>query len=320
VSVSDDRAFHGQLKKTKGLSVKSVRFGKYGGPEVMEVLDVGEPHPGPGQVRIAVRAAGVNAIDWKTRSGQMQEAMPLELPAGLGQDAAGVVDEVGEGVTDVLAGDPIFGSGDNAYSQYAVLKAWAAMPETLSFDEAAGYPTPVETAVRILDQVGARPCMPLLVNGASGGVGTAVLQLAREREIPVIGVAGEASQQYIQDYGAAATTYGPGIVDRVRELAPDGIHTALDLAGSGVIQELIELTGDPNKVLSIADFNAPDYGAQVSAQPGDRREAFTDAARLFAAGKFGIPTEHQYPLERVIDAHTQSEKGHARGRIVLTVA
>jgi NADPH:quinone reductase-like Zn-dependent oxidoreductase len=285
----------------------------------MEVVDVGEPHAGPGQVRIEVHAAGVNALDWKIRSGQMQQAMRLELPAGLGLDAAGVVDEVGEGVTDVVAGDPIFGSGGDAYSQFAVLTVWAAMPEALSFNEAAGYPTPVETAIRILDEVGARPLMPLLVNGASGGVGTAVLQLAREREIPAIGIAGEANQKYIQDFSAAATTYGPGIVERVRELAPGGIYTALDLAGSGIIPELIELTGDANKVLSIADFSASDYGAQVSAQPGDRRGAFTEAARLFAAGKFGIPTEHEYPLERVNDAHAQSEKGHARGRTVLTV-
>jgi NADPH:quinone reductase-like Zn-dependent oxidoreductase len=299
--------------------MKSVRFGRYGGPETMQIADIDEPHAGAGQVRIAVRAVGVNALDWKIRSGQMQDVMPYELPTGLGVDAAGVVDEVGEGVTDILTGDPIFGSGSNTYSQHAVLNAWAAMPEAMSFEEAAGYPVPVETAVRVLAEVGARPFMPLLVNGASGGVGTAVLQFARERQIPAIGIAGETSQEYIQGFGAAATTYGPGMVDRVREIAQDGVDTALDLAGSGVIEELIELTGDPTKVLSIADFSASEYGAKVSAQPGDGRRAFNEAARLFDEGKFRIPTEHQYPLERVIDAHTKSEKGHARGRIVLTI-
>jgi NADPH:quinone reductase-like Zn-dependent oxidoreductase len=299
--------------------MKSVRFGEYGGPEVMNVVDVGEPHAEPGQVRVAVRAAGVNALDWKIRSGQMRDMMPRELPAGLGLDAAGVVDEVGEGVTDVLAGDPIFGSGSNAYSQYAVLTAWAPMPEGLSFEEAAGYPVPVEAAVRVLDQVGARPLKPLLVNGASGGVGTAVLQFARERAIPAIGVAGEASQEYIETFGAAATTYGPGMIDRVRQLAPDGIDTALDLAGSGVVKDLIELTGDPTKVLSIADFSASDHGAQVSARPGDLRSALSEAARLFGEARFCMPVECEYPLGRVADAHIHSEKGHARGRTILTI-
>src|ERR1700676_876771 len=118
--------------------MKAVQFATYGGPEVLQVGEVEEPHAGPGQVRIAVRAAGVNSIDWKIRAGFMREMMPLPLPAGTGLDAAGVVDEIGAGVTGVAVGDEVFGSGSGTCAEYAVLSSWAVKPSGLSFEEAAG--------------------------------------------------------------------------------------------------------------------------------------------------------------------------------------
>lgn len=300
--------------------MKAMQHATYGGPEVLELVQVDEPHAGAGQIRIAVRAAGVNQIDWKIRAGLMKEMGPRPLPAGSGLDAAGVVDEVGEGVADVAVGDRVFGSGSDTYSEFAVLTAWALMPAALSFEEAAGYPVPVETAVRILRQVGVQSGQTLVVSGASGGVGSAVLQIAKDRGINVIATAGADNQDYLRSLGATATTYGEGLVDRVRQLAPAGVDAALDLAGSGVVPELVELAGDPQKVLSISDFSAPEHGAQVSSQPEDATGAFAQAARLFSQNAFHIPVEKVFPLTQAAAAQAQSALGHSRGRLVLRVS
>ena len=173
-------------------AMKAVQFSEYGDPDVLRVADVEEPHAGPGQIRIAVRAASVNAIDWKKRSGMLAEVMPVELPHVPGYDAAGVVDEVGDGVEGVAVGDEVFGftaGSGGGYAEYALLDRFAAKPPELSFEEAAGYPVAVETSARVLDLLGDGES--IVVNGAAGGVGTAGVQLARERGMRVIGTARE---------------------------------------------------------------------------------------------------------------------------------
>lgn len=299
--------------------MRAVQFARYGGPEVLELVEVDEPHADAGQVRIAVHAAGVQQVDAKIRAGYLRESMPVEFPATSGWDAAGVVDQVGDGVEDVAVGDRVLGSGRAAYSEYAVLAVWVAMAPELSFQEAAGYPGPVETAVRILRQSGVQPGQVLLVSGASGGVGTAVLQLARERGITVIGTSSAANQDYLRSLGATATTYGDGLVERVRRLAPHGVDGALDLAGSGVLPELVDLTGDPARVLTIADQDAAAHGVRFSGELEAPAAALDEAVRLFRRGRFTIPVEQTYPLERAADAQARSAVGHARGRVVLTV-
>jgi len=300
--------------------MKAVQFAEYGGPEVLRVVEVGEPHAGAGQVRIAVRAAGVNQIDWKIRAGHMQEMIPMTLPAGTGLDAAGVVDEVGDGVHGVAIGDPVFGSGSATYAEHAVLSSWALKPARLSFEEAAGYPVAVETAIRILGQVGVQPGETLLVSGAAGGVGSAVLQIARHRGIKVIATASERNREYVSSLGAIATTYGDGLVERVRALAPKGADAALDIAGSGVIPELISLTGDPKKVLSIADFTAPKLGAQVSSVAVNMAGALAEAAQLFATGAFRIPVAQTFSLAAAGEAQSVSAAGHVVGKLVIKVS
>ncbi|MEJ7629455.1 MAG: NADP-dependent oxidoreductase [Nocardioidaceae bacterium] len=299
--------------------MKAVQFAEYGDPEVLRLVEVAEPHAGAGEVRIAVRAAGVNGIDRKIRAGFMREMMSLTLPAGTGLDAAGVIDEVGDGVADVAVGDAVFGSGSATWAEYAVLRNWAVKPDALSFEEAAGYPVPVETSIRILDQVGVQAGETLLVSGAAGGVGSAVVQIARQRGITVIGTASESNQTYLGSLGAVATTYGDGLVDRVRALTPDGVDAALDIAGSGVIPELIELTGEPSKVLSIADFSAPEHGAQVSSTSTNAAAAYAEAARLFTAGQLHLPVERTFSLEDAAEAQAASAAGHVAGRLIVTV-
>jgi NADPH:quinone reductase-like Zn-dependent oxidoreductase len=299
--------------------MKAVQFAEYGGPEVLRLVEVDKPHAGSDQVRIAVRAAGVNGIDWKIRAGYMGGGTPLSQPSVTGVDAAGVVDEVGEGVKDVAVGDEVFGAGSATFAEKAVLSSWAVKPDGLSFEEAAGYPIPVETAIRILDQVGVQPGETLLVSGASGGVGSAVVQIARQRGIDVIGTASERNQDYLRSLGAVPTTYDAGLVDRVRSLAPGGIDAALDIAGSGVVPELVELTGDPSKVVSIADFSAPEHGAQVSTNATNTAGALAEAARLFDEGAFRIPVEKTFSLAEAAEAQRASEAGHVTGKLVVTV-
>ncbi|MFF3271985.1 NADP-dependent oxidoreductase [Streptomyces chrestomyceticus] len=297
--------------------MKKVSFSEFGGPGVLRLIDAEEPHAGPGQIRIAVRAAGVNPVDWRIREGQFQKAHPIELPAGVGLDASGVVDEVGAGVEGIRAGDRVFGEGASTYAEFAVLSAWARMPERLTFEEAAGYPSVVETALRIIHQVGVRPGQTLLVSGASGGVGSAVLQIARDRGITVIGTAGAANQDYLRSLGAIATTYGEGWTERVRQLGH--IDAALDLAGSGVIRELVDLTGDPQKVISIADLGAPEFGVRFSGVAGSVPDALIEAAALIERGKLHIPVEKTYTLAEAAAAHIDSHAGHTRGRRVIVV-
>ncbi len=299
--------------------MKAVQFAEYGGPEVLHLVDVEEPHAGAGQLRIAVRAAGVNSIDWKIRAGHMREMMPVELPTGTGHEAAGVVDEVGEGVSGIAIGDAVFGGGSATCAEYALLSSWAPKPAALSFEEAAGYPVAVETAIRIVDEVGVQPGETLLVSGAAGGVGSAVLQIARHRGINVIATASERNQRYLASLGATPTTYGDGLVERVRQLAPKGIDAALDIAGSGVIPELIALTGNAARVLSIADFSAPKHGAQVSHTPKNSAGALAQAAELFILGAFTIPVARTFPLADTAQAQAASAVGHIVGKLVITV-
>ena len=284
--------------------------------EVLSVVETDEPHAGPGEVRILVRAAGVNPIDWKLVTGHMGGAP--DRPRAPGIDAAGLVDEIGAGVTGVRLGDPVFGQATSgSAAEYAVLSAWAAKPETVPFEAAAGLPVAGETAVRVLDLLGLRAGRTVVVDGASGGVGSTTVQVALARGLRVIGTAGEGNQEFLASLGAQATLYGPGLVDRVRALAPDGVDGAVDTAGRGSVRDLIALTGDPHQVVTIADFSAGDLGVQVTPGGGGQRERLEQVAALLAAGELQVPVAQTFPLEQIAEAYALSRAGHVRGKLVL---
>jgi len=303
--------------------VKAARFSRFGGPEVLEIVDLPDPHPGPGQVRIAVRAAGVNPSDWKKREGLMDP----ELPQTMGYEAAGVVDELGEGVADVAVGDRVFGLSAEgaAQAELAVLSFYAPIPPSLTFAGAAALPAAVETATRALDQLGigagASRGSTLLINGASGSVGSAAVQLAVVRGARVIGTASPANHEYLRSLGAEPVAYGEGLVERVRALAADGVDVALDVAGSSVLPELIELAGGPEQVVTIADFvGAQEHGVTFSSGDGGRAvHALAEIGELIESGRFSLPVVRTFPLAEIAQAHRVGEDGHVRGKLVLVV-
>jgi NADPH:quinone reductase-like Zn-dependent oxidoreductase len=300
--------------------MKAVTFAQYGGPDVLEVTEQPEPHPGVGQIRIAVRASAVNPYDWKVRSGAMHQFLPVEFPVIDGSEAAGVIDEVGQDVTDVRPGDEVFGfTAGGAAAEFAVLDAWQAKPAELSFEQAAALPIAAETSVRAFAVVGGvREGQTLLITGAAGGVGSIAVQLAVARRARVIGTASERNQDFLRELGAEPTTYGDGLVERVRELAPKGVDIAFDTAGKGDIQALIELTGDPSRVVTIADFGAGQLGARLTTGAEGRHvEALAEAAALADSGRLGVTISGRYPFEQAADAHRASEDGHVRGKLVL---
>jgi NADPH:quinone reductase-like Zn-dependent oxidoreductase len=303
--------------------VKAARFSRFGGPEVLEIVDLPDPHPGPGQVRIAVRAAGVNPSDWKKREGLMDP----ELPQTMGYEAAGVVDELGEGVADVAVGDRVFGLSAEgaAQAELTVLSFYAPIPPSLDFPGAAALPAAIETATRALDQLdvgaGAGRGSTLLINGASGSVGSAAVQLAVARGARVIGTASPANHDYLRSLGARPVAYGEGLAGRVRVLAPVGVDVALDVAGSGVLPELIDLAGGPEHVVTIADFGgAKEHGVRFSSGDAGRAvHALAGIGELIESGRFSLPVAQTFPLAEIAQAHRVGEDGHVRGKLVLVV-
>src|SRR3954454_20320809 len=302
------------------MSMRALIFTEYGGPEVLRVGDVEGPHAGPGQVRIAVRAAGVNPIDWKARSGMLREVMPVEFPVIDGREAAGVVDEVGEDVEGVSVGEEVFGfSVAGAAAEYAVLDDFARKPARLSWQEAAGLPVAVETRARVFNVLGGLgEGRTIVINGAAGGVGTAAVQLARARGARVIGTASESNHEFLRSLGAEPTTYGDGMAERIRALAPDGVDLAVDTAGRDGFPDLIELTGDPGRVATIAGFQAAELGVKVTGgSEGRALEGLTEATALIESGRLEVPIERAFTFAEAPEAHRLSEQGHVRGKLVL---
>jgi NADPH:quinone reductase-like Zn-dependent oxidoreductase len=303
----------------KDKHLKAVQFSRYGGPEVLEIVEIEAPHPGPGEVRIAVRAAGVNPSDWKRREGQYRAFEEVHFPAALGVEASGIVDEVGPDVSNTYVGDAVFGYGNGTMAEHAVLTHWVHKPDDLPFEIAGALPVISETAWRSLDELCVKAGETLLVSGAAGGIGSAILQLARIRGITVIGTASPQKHDYLRELGAIPTAYGPGLAERVRQLAPDSIDAAIDVAGSGIIPELIAITGDPARVLSVADFSAEEYGAKFShGPPKEPERILADVARLYSKGLFRLRIEQAFPLEKTAEAQIASAAGRVTGKLVIS--
>ena len=298
--------------------MRALQFTGNGGPEVLTWADAPVPHAGPGQIRIAVRAASVNPIDWKLLTGVMSGGQPLAGTGYLGYDAAGVVDEVGEGVTGVSEGDDVFGRGQNAQAEYAVLDAWAAKPPSIDWAVAAAAGVAGETSERGLRLLGVKAGDTIFVDGGAGGVGAVAVQMAVVRGARVIASAGEANQDYLREIRAIPVLYGEGVDGRVRSAAGGRVDAVLDVAGKTPVEDLISLVSEPSQVLSIANFAAGQAGARVSGGGADSRpmEALAEVAELLAQNKLVIKVQ-TFPFDRAAEAYRVSQGGHVRGKLVL---
>jgi NADPH:quinone reductase-like Zn-dependent oxidoreductase len=298
--------------------MRALQYTSYGGPEALSWADAPEPHAGAGQIRIAVRSASVNPIDWKGLGGMLAGGKPMTGTGYLGFDAAGVVDEVGEGVTGVSVGDDVLGRGSNTQAEYAVLSAWAPKPASVDWAVAAAAGVAGETAERGLRLLGVQPGDTLFVDGGAGGVGAVVVQMAVARGLRVIASASEANHGYLREIGAIPVLYGEGVAARVREAAGGGVDAVFDVVGKTPVEELISLAPEPSKVVSIANFGAAESGIQVTGGDADSQpmKALAEVADLLAQNKLVINVQ-TFPFERAAEAYRISQEGHVRGKLVL---
>ena len=297
--------------------MRAVSFSSFGGPEVLEVIDAPIPVPGAGLIRIAVRACGVNPFDYKQRRGIFGGTLPIRV----GVEVAGVVDAIGANQDAVAVGDHVYGfSVGGGAADFALSSAFAPIPAGLDFVTAASMPVAVETAYRVLDLVGVSSGAAVVVNGASGAVGQAIVQIAAARGAGVIGTASEANHPLLVGMEAQPVTYGAGLAQRVRALGISRVDAAIDAGGGGVLADLVELTGDPQQVVTIVpDPSVQELGVRISGG-NSAFYGLRDIAALLQAGRYAPPTTMTFPMERVDAAQERSETGHPGGvKFVLTL-
>jgi NADPH:quinone reductase-like Zn-dependent oxidoreductase len=298
----------------------AVQYHRHGAPDVLEVGEWPEPHAGPGSVRVRVLGVSVNPIDRLLRAGHLVDLIPVPLPTVPGRDAVGIVDEVGEGVTGTAVGDRVFGLGgvSDTAAEHAVLTAWAPVPAAWSDDEAAAAGLASVTALQALDLLGPLSGTTLLVDGASGAVGGAVAAFALAEGARVVGTAGEANHARLRALGVVPVTYGDGLVERVRAVAPEGVDAAVDAAGSGSLPQLVEIVGDPERVVTVADHARASALGVRTADAANDSTLLRRAAALAEAGGYTPYVSEVFDLHDAAAAHARSEAGG--GKVVIRVA
>ncbi|WP_405007319.1 NADP-dependent oxidoreductase [Kitasatospora purpeofusca] len=299
---------------------KAFGFVDYGGPENQEFLDRPVLEPGPGQLAVAVRAAGVNPVDWKVRRGLL--GRERQLPFVMGSEASGVVERVGPGVTGFTPGDEVFGLvAAGAFAEQTLLLAGssALKPAKVGFDLAATLPVAAATADDAVRDIGVGAGQTLLILGVSGGVGSAAAQIARSRGIRVVGTAGDSNRAYVESLGAVPVRYGEGVADRIRAVAPDGVDGILDLIGGDDLRAAAVTLADRSRLVATSDpVTAQELGGRFitrSTTPG----TLAALAELVAAGELDPNISARYPLAHAAEAMALVESGHARGKLVLEV-
>jgi len=260
----------------------------------------------------------VNPIDWKVFGGMMAGGAPMTGTGYLGYDGAGVVDEVGEGVTGVSVGDEVFGRGQDVMAEYAVLGSWAPNASSLDWAVAAAAGVAGETSERALRLLGVKAGDTVFIDGGAGGVGAVAVQLANARGLKVIASAGQDNQDYLREIGATPVLYGEGMLERVRSAAGDRIDGVFDVAGKTPAEDLVSLVSQPSQVVTIANFAAGQAGVRVTGGGDDSRpmEALAEIADLLAQNKIVIKVQ-TFPMDRAVEAYRISQGGHVRGKLVL---
>ncbi|WAC65209.1 NADP-dependent oxidoreductase [Agrococcus sp. SL85] len=299
--------------------MRAVMHERFGGPEVLEVREVEAPHAGPGQVRIRVEAAALNPVDWKIFGGTpAATARGLEPPLGVGNDIAGTIDEVGEGVEGWAVGDRVLGSARTRAMQDQTVvtperERIARIPEGLDAGVAASLVVAGRTAWDAVESLGIRAGETLFVHGAAGGVGRIAVQLAVLRGARVIGSASPANHAMLRSLGAEPVAYGEGLADRLLHLQP--IDACFDCANAEGVAAALEADVTIERCIAIATKGA--HGARGVATDLERTGALDELAALAASGDLDIPVVERFPLERAAEAYRRLMDGHVAGKLVV---
>jgi len=302
---------------------RAIRFDEYGDVEVLRVEDVPRPAPGPGQVLVEVRAAGINPGEGSIRQGLLHSRFPATFPSGQGSDFAGVVASLGEGVPDIAVGDEVIGFVDTRSSHAEFVVAEAAnltpRPSGVPWDVAGSLFVAGTTAYAAVGAVCPREGETVVVSGAAGGVGSLAVQLARLAGATVIGLAGEANHEWLRELGVIPVSYGEGVLSRIREAAPSGVHAFVDTFGSGYVELALHLGIHPGRIDTIIDWAAAEkYNVKTDGNAaGASADVLRELALLLDKGLLTLPIARVYPLAEVRDAYRELERRHTRGKIVL---
>lgn len=303
--------------------MQAVRFHEYGGVEVLRVEDVERPVPGPGQVLVEVRAAGIQPGEVMIREGARHGRWPAVFPSGQGSDLAGVVAETGPEVRGFAVGDEVLGFTHRraSHAEFVVVDDvdLVARPEGLSWDAAGSLYVAGTTAYATVFAVDPGPSDTVVVSGAAGGVGSLAVQLARRRGATVIGLASERHHDWLKEHGVLPVAYGEGAAERVRQAAAGPVDAFVDTFGDGYVDLAVELGVRPDRINTIRDWQA---AARVGARTyGEGAAACAvvlgELARLAARGELDVPIAATYPLAQVREAFRDLEGRHAHGKIVL---
>lgn len=302
---------------------RAVKFNKYGGLDVLQVVEVDRPEPGPGRVLVRVKAAGINPGEAAIRKGLLAERWPATFPSGQGSDLAGVVEAVGPGVANVAVGDEVIGFTNDRASQADFVLVESGnlthRPQNVSWEQAGALFVAGTTAYAAVRSVGVSAGDTVVLSGAAGGVGSIAVQLARNAGARVIGLAGEANRKWLTDHGVIPVSYGDGVEERIRAAANGKVDAFIDTFGGGYVELAIRLGVAPNRIDTIIDFAAAaKYGVKTE---GSHEAASADVlgqlAGMIAAGQLEIPIAKVYPLAQVREAYRELEQRHTRGKIVL---
>jgi NADPH:quinone reductase-like Zn-dependent oxidoreductase len=305
--------------------VKAVRYDEYGGVDVLNVVDVPRPVPGPGQVLVQVKAAGINPGEAKIREGLLHARWPATFPSGQGSDLAGVVAETGPGVTGagaVAVGDEVIGYTDNRASQAEYVLVEAAnltpRPPALRWEVAGSLFVVGATAYAAVRAVALASGDTVVVSGAAGGVGSLVVQLAKLAGATVIGLASPRQHEWLISHGVVPVTYGEGVADRIRQAA-SRVDAFIDTVGADYVDLALELGVKPDRVDTIVNFPAvAAHGVKAEGNAaGASATTLAELAGLIVAGRLELPVAATFPLARVRDAYRRLAEGHTRGKIVL---
>ncbi|MGW1914461.1 NADP-dependent oxidoreductase [Streptomyces sp. NPDC002076] len=307
--------------------MKAISYRHYGGPEVLEYGEVRDPKVAPDQVLVKVRAAAVNPVDWKCREGHLDAILDAVFPVIPGWDVSGVVVQPGASVTEFGVGEEVIGycredflcRGTFAEYIAAPVRTLARKPRNLSFEEAAGLPLAGLTAYQVLVKVleVARD-ETVLVHAAAGGVGSLAVQIAAHLGARVIGTASERNHDFVRGLGGLPVTYGEGLAERVRALAPDGVEAVFDTVGGDTLKTSANLLAPEGRLASIADPGVVSLGGRYYFVRPDAQDLST-LSRLAEQGVVSVHVQETFPLERAADAHRTNQTGRTRGKIVVTV-